>query len=82
MLRSMSLLLVLAFVFGVSGVAAQTKKSSGPVKMPAPKDNSIGVNVYLRDDAKNEVLLATRICPNYPDYNAVALRRFFAACYS
>jgi hypothetical protein len=78
MLRSISLLLVLPFVFGVAGASAQTKKPPAPAKMPTAKDNAIGVNVYLRDDAKNEVLLATRIWPGYPDYNTVALRRFFA----
>ncbi len=77
MLRSISLLLVLPFVLGVSGALAQTKKPSSPVKMPMAKDNSISVTVYLRDESKNEVLLGTRIWPGYPDYNTVALRRFF-----
>ena len=35
--------------------------------------------MYLRDGSKNVILLATRIWPNNPDYNAVALQRFFAA---
>ena len=76
MLRSLSLLLVLPLVLGVSGVCAQVKK---PGKVPSPKDNSIAVNVFLRDGGKNEVLLGTRIWPGYPDYNAFALQQFFAA---
>jgi hypothetical protein len=79
MLRSLSLLLVVPFVFGVSGIFAQTKKPASPGKMPAANDASIIVNVYLRDGSKNEVLLGTRIWPGYPDYNALALQRFFAA---
>ncbi len=79
MLRSISLLLVLPLVFGVSGIFAQTKKPSSPGKMPTAKENSIGVNVYMRDGNKNEVLLSTRIWPGYPDHNAVVIQRFFAA---
>jgi hypothetical protein len=79
MLRSKSLLLALPLVFYVSGPLAQTKKPSSPVNVPTAKDNSISVNVYLRDENKNEVLLGTRIWPGYPDYNTVALQRFFAA---
>jgi hypothetical protein len=78
MLRSLSLLLVLPLVFGVSSALAQTKKMSPPAKMPGAKDSSISVVVYLRDANKNEVLLGTRIWPGYPDYNAIALQRFFA----
>jgi hypothetical protein len=79
MLRSISLLLVLPLVFGVSGVLAQTKKASSPGKTPTAKDSSIVVIVYMKDANKNEVLLGTRIWPAYPDYDAVALQRFFAA---
>ena len=79
MLRSISLLLVLALVFGGSGVFAQTKKPSSPGKVPTAKDPSIIVIVYMKDANKNEVLLSTRIWPDYPDYDAVALQRFFAA---
>ena len=78
MLRNMSLLLVLPLVFGVSGVLAQTKKPSQPARVPTTKDNSIAVSVYMRDGSKNELLLGTRIWPDYPDYNAVSLQRFFA----
>lgn len=78
MLRSISLLLVLPFIFGISGTLAQTKKPSSPAKMPTAKDNSISVNVYMRDGSKNELMLVTRIWPDYPDYNAAALQRFFA----
>ena len=77
MLRSLSLLLMLPLVFGVSGISAQTKKPPG--KAPAAKDKSIAVNVFLRDGSKNVVLLGTRIWPGYPDYNAFALQQFFAA---
>ena len=76
MLRSLSLLLMLPLVFGVSGISAQTKKPPG--KAPSAKDNSISVNVFLRDGGKNEVLLGTRIWPGYPDYNAWSLQQFFA----
>jgi len=77
MLRSLSLLLAVPFVLGASGALAQAKKPPSAVKMPAAKDSSISVIVYLRDQAKNEILLGTRIWPGYPDYNTVALRRFF-----
>ena len=79
MLRSISLLLVLPLVFGVTGISAQTKKPSSPGKVPTAKENSIIVNVYMRDANKNEVLLGTRIWPDYPDYDAVVLQRLFAA---
>ena len=78
MLRSRLLLLVLSLVFGISGALAQTKKPASPGRIPTAKDNSIVVNVYMRDGNKNELLLGTRIWPDYPDYNAVALQRFFA----
>lgn len=78
MLRAISMLLVLPFVFGVSGVLAQPKKPSPPAKAPTAKDKSISVIVYMRDANKDELMLGTRIWPDYPDYNAVALQRFFA----
>jgi hypothetical protein len=79
MLRSISLLLLLPLVFGASGAFAQTKKPSSPGKIPTAKDPAISVIVYLRDANKNEVLLGTRIWPDYPDYDALVLQRFFAA---
>src|ERR1700693_2775777 len=79
MLRSIAVLLLLALVFGASGVYAQTKKPSSPGRVPTAKDSSIIVIVYMRDANKNEVLLGTRIWPDYPDYDAVVLQRFFAA---
>jgi hypothetical protein len=79
MLRSISLLLLLPLVFGASGVFAQTKKSSSPGKIPTAKDSAISVIVYMRDANKNEVLLGTRIWPDYPDYDTVVLQRLFAA---
>ena len=78
MLRSLSLLLLLPLVLGASGVFAQAKKTAAPSKMPTFKDSSITVNVFMRDGNKNELLLGTRIWPGYPEYNAVALQRFFA----
>jgi hypothetical protein len=77
MLRSMYLLMLFPFVLGVSETLAQTKRPSSSVKVPTATDNAISINVYLRDQKKNEVLLGTRIWPGYPDYNTVALRRFF-----
>jgi hypothetical protein len=78
MLRTISLLLALPLVFGVSGALAQTKKPAQPARVPTAKDNSIVVSVYMKDGNKNELLLGTRIWPDYPDYNAVALQRYFA----
>jgi hypothetical protein len=78
MLRSLSLVMLLPLAFGTSSSLAQTKKPSGPVKVPAATDASVGVNVYMRDAAKNELLLATRVWPDHPDYSAIALQRFFA----
>lgn len=79
MLRTMPLLLAILFGLGASGAFAQAKKSTSPGRIPGANDNSISVIVYLRDAAKNEVLLGTRIWPGYPDYNTIALRRFFEA---
>jgi hypothetical protein len=78
MLRSISLLLVLPLLLGAADAAAQAKKASAPVKVPGARDSSIAVNVFMRDASKNELLVGTRIWPGYPDYNAVALQRFFA----
>jgi hypothetical protein len=78
MRRSIAALLVLTFVFGVTGTFAQTKKPLSPGQIPKAKDNYISVTVFMRDAGKNELLLGTRIWPDYPDYNAVALQRFFA----
>ena len=78
MLRLISLLLVLPLLFCVSGAFAQTKKPPSPGRIPTAKDNSISVNVYMRDGNKNELMLGTRIWPDYPDYNAAVLQRYFA----
>ena len=78
MLRSTVMLVLLTLVLGVPTALAQTKKSAAPARVPTDKDPSVSVIVYLRDNAKNELLLATRIWPDNPDYNAVALQRFFA----
>jgi hypothetical protein len=79
-MRRALLLLVLIAALGVSGAFAQAKKgtAAAPSKTPTAKDPSIVVNAFMRDAAKNEVLVATRIFPNSPDYNTVALARFFA----
>ena len=74
MLRSSVLLVALTLLFGVSAAFAQTKKPAAPGRIPLAKDNSIAVNVYMRDGSKNELMLGTRIWPDYPEYNAVALQ--------
>ena len=78
MLRSTLILATVLFAFFAADAGAQAKKPAGPVKPPAANDASIGVNVFMIDAGKNELLLATRIWPNHPDYNALALQRFFA----
>jgi len=78
MFRSIALLLLLPLVVGVAEVSAQAKKLSPPGKAPSAKDNSISVNVFMRDAGKNEVMLGTHIWPGYPDYNAYSLQQFFA----
>ena len=77
MLRPITLLLVLAFALGTSGTFAQTKKPASVTK-PTFKDSSITINIFMRDANKNELLLGTRLWPNFPEYNAIALQRFFA----
>jgi len=79
MLRSISLLMLLPLVFAASGAFAQTKRPLSPGKIPTAKDSAISVIVYMRDANKNEVLLGTRIWPDYPDYDAAVLQRLFAA---
>jgi len=78
MFRSISLLLVIPIVLAGADVSAQAKKPASSGKIPAASDNSISVNVFMRDGSKNELLIGTRIWPGYADYNAVALQRFFA----
>ena len=79
MLRLLSLVMLLSLVLGATEVAAQAaKKVAPPARSPSAKENSIGVNVFLRDAGKNEVLVATRIWPGHPEYNAYALQQFFA----
>jgi len=77
-MRRQLLLLLLFMALGISGAFAQPKKAAAPGRNPTAKDPSIVVNVFMRDAGKNEVLVATRIWPGFPDYNAVALARFFA----
>ena len=78
MSRTTFMLVLLTLVLAVPTALAQSKKTAAPARVPTDKDPSVSVVVYLRDNAKNEVLLATRIWPDNPDYNAVALQRFFA----
>jgi hypothetical protein len=78
MLRLLVLSLALPFVFGISEPLAQTKKGAPAVKLPGPRDPSINVTVFMRDKGKHELLVATRIWPDHPEYNALALQRFFA----
>jgi hypothetical protein len=78
MQRSITMLATLALALVATAAVAQPKKAAGPAKVPAATDASIGVNVFMIDGGKNELLLATRIWPNHPDYNAHALQRFFA----
>jgi hypothetical protein len=78
MSRPMLLLVLLLMALGNSDTFAQAKKGAAPSRYPTAKDPSILVNVFLRDAGKNEVLVATRIWPGFPDYNAVALARYFA----
>jgi hypothetical protein len=78
MSRPLLFLVLLLLAVGMSDVSAQTKKGSPPGRNPTAKDPSILVNVYMRDAGKNEVLVATRIWPGFPEYNAVALARYFA----
>jgi len=77
-MRRPLMVLVLIAALGISGVYAQAKKGAAPSKNPTAKDPSIVVNVFMRDAGKNEVLVATRVWPGSPDYNAIALARFFA----
>ncbi|MCC7326773.1 MAG: hypothetical protein IT521_08215 [Burkholderiales bacterium] len=82
-LRVMTLLLLMPLAAGVSAPFAQTKKAAPPVKAaavkpPSAKDPSIGVHVFMRDASKNEILVGTRIWPEHPEYNMIALQRFFA----
>jgi hypothetical protein len=75
MLRTLLFVLLVPFVFGASVAGAQAKK--GPVRTPTDKDKSVAITVFMRDGAKNELLIATRVWPEFPDYNALALQRFF-----
>lgn len=78
MSRPILLLVLLLVALGNADAIAQTKKPAAPARYPTAKDPSILVNVFMRDAGKNEVLVATRIWPGFPDYNAVALARYFA----
>ena len=77
MLRTLALLLVLPFLLGAPDAFAQAKKGGGPMRIPTDKDPSVSVTVFMRDAGKNELLIGTRLWPDNPEYNAVALQRFF-----
>ncbi len=78
MLRSLCLLLALCFVATTAPDAfAQAKKGAGPMRIPTDKDPSVSVTVFMRDGGKNELLIGTRLWPDFPEYNAAALQRFF-----
>lgn len=82
-MRIMLFVLLLPLVLGVATPSAQTRKAAPPakapvVKPPGAKDPSISVHVFMRDAGKNEILVGTRIWPDHPEYNAIALQRFFA----
>ena len=78
MVRWLTMLLLVPLCFGAASAMAQTKKPGSVGKIPTSKDRSIAVTAYMRDAGKNEILLATRVWPDFPDYNAVALARYFA----
>jgi len=77
MSRLLILLALLPLIVGAPESLAQAKKG-GAMRIPAAKDPSISVIAYMRDAGKNEVLVGTRVWPDNPEYNAVALQRFFA----
>jgi len=80
MFRSALIAVALVSALGISDVAAQAKKGApAPGKAPTAKEKAITINVFLRDPAsKNEILLATNIWSGHPEYNSLALQRFFA----
>lgn len=78
MSRSFTMLLVLPLLLCASGAFAQAKKPATAVRSPTPKDSAITVNVFMKDDKQNELLLGTRLWPDHPEYNALALQRYFA----
>jgi len=75
--RLTALLLVLPLVFGGASAFAQAKKGGGPMRVPTDRDPSVSVTVFMRDGGKNELLIGTRLWPDFPEYNAAALQRFF-----
>lgn len=78
MLRLLVLLAALPFIFGASESLGQAKKGAGPMRVPTAKDPAVSITAYMRDGGKNELLIGTRVWPDYPEYNATALQRFFA----
>jgi len=79
MSRVISLVIALFIALGAADVSAQAKKGGGPAgKAPSEKDPSIAVIVYMRDAAKNELLVGTRVWPGNIDYTVAALQRYFA----
>jgi len=78
MSRATRLLIVLLIALGAFDASAQTKKAAAPARPPTDKDQSISVVAYMRDAAKNELLVETKIWPGNPEYTTVALQRYFA----
>lgn len=78
MLRLLVLLAVLPLAFASPDSLGQAKKGGGAMRVPTAKDPSVVITAYMRDSGKNELLVATRVWPDYPEYNAMALQRFFA----
>ena len=78
MSRLLILLALFPLILAAPDSLAQAKKGGGAMRIPTAKDPSVSVIAYMRDAGKNEVLIGTRVWPDNPEYNAVALQRFFA----
>ena len=77
-MRLLVLLAVLPLAFASPDSLGQAKTGGGAMRVPTAKDPSVAITAYMRDGGKNELLVATRVWPEYPEYNAMALQRFFA----
>jgi hypothetical protein len=79
MLRAIPFVIALFLALAATDAPAQAKKgAAASVKPPSEKEPSIAVIVYMRDAAKNELLVGTHIWPGNLDYTMVALQRYFA----
>jgi hypothetical protein len=77
MSRSLTMLLVFPLFLCASGPSPR-RRNPRQRSVPDAKDSSITVNAFMKDDKQNELLLGTRLWPDHPTYNAVALQRYFA----